>query len=68
MMSDILTLLILVKFLPRDEKALEDRILVLLNDNVLRETLAKAGTATAQRFSWERSAGQFLAIVRDGQC
>lgn len=55
-------------FPPRDEKALEDRLLVLLNDNVLRETLAKAGTATALRFSWERSAGQFLAIVRDEQC
>lgn len=48
---------------PQDVLDLQRKILTLIDDNSLRERLAEKGLATAGRFGWDHSLGQFVQIL-----
>ena len=47
----------------RDSDALGQAVLRLVNDPPLRERLSAAGLATARRFTWERTAREYIAFM-----
>lgn len=49
---------------PQDEAQWAATMLSLLNDAAARQWLVVAGRAQAQRFTWQRAAGQLLALYR----
>ncbi len=49
---------------PRDEKQLSERLLSLLDDPSLRETLARAGLSFAQERTWRQAAAQHEALIQ----
>lgn len=50
-----------------DVKGLSDAICRVLTDGVLREELIRKGFVQAGKFSWERTAGETLAIFKEVQ-
>jgi glycosyltransferase involved in cell wall biosynthesis len=49
---------------PTDSKKLAEMILSLFHDAALRERLGQKAAETAQKYTWERSAQDFAAILR----
>ena len=49
---------------PRDEKQLSERLLSLLEDPSLRESLARAGLSFAQERTWRQAAAQHEALIQ----
>ncbi|MBN9523939.1 glycosyltransferase family 4 protein [bacterium] len=55
-----------VLFDPHDDRAIADALLRVLTDPAARADLAARGLARAARFSWDRTAAQYLAAFRAG--
>lgn len=49
---------------PRDEEQLSERLLSLLEDPSLRESLARAGLSFAQERTWRQAAAQHEALIQ----
>jgi glycosyltransferase involved in cell wall biosynthesis len=49
---------------PRDEEQLSERLLSLLEDPSLRESLARAGLSFAQERTWHQAAAQHEALIQ----
>lgn len=49
---------------PTDLQDIKDKILTLLNDETLRETLSQKGKAQAALFSWDKSAQEHLKVFQ----
>ncbi|MGK2962854.1 MAG: glycosyltransferase family 4 protein [Gemmatimonadaceae bacterium] len=54
-----------VVFDPHSVDDMADALLRCLTDNTLRESLIASGVRNARQFSWDRTAGQTLAVYRD---
>ena len=50
---------------PRDPEALARNVLRLLDDDSLRQRLARAGYERIQEFTWEKSADLLAGFVND---
>lgn len=50
-------------FEPKNETELTEKLVILLNDENLRKTIAEEGAKTAKNFNWNKSALQLLEII-----
>ena len=48
---------------PTDIEDIKDKILILLNDEILREELSKKSKAQAALFSWDKAAQEHLKVM-----
>ena len=55
---------------PRDYKSLAKNILILLNNDVLRDDLSKKSQAHIQNFNWDRAgiSLKILSLIKWGIC
>jgi glycosyltransferase involved in cell wall biosynthesis len=50
---------------PRDEEAIEERIVEIVSDDELRRRLVERGRRRVSRFSWERAARETIEVYED---
>jgi glycosyltransferase involved in cell wall biosynthesis len=50
-------------FEPKNEKELEDKLVLLIENSYLRKSLSMEGIKTAQHFTWNNSSVQLLHII-----
>jgi glycosyltransferase involved in cell wall biosynthesis len=53
------------KFIKRNPEDISEKISSLLYDPIKRKNMGIAARETAERFSWDKIAGQYLTVIQD---